>query len=718
MAKKSKSAPLGPVAIPSYVVEYFLLGQTRKGSVERFTQDGGIVIDVWLEFAKDLFRPLRVLLAPNDGVRTVDLGFALHNAVSAYRNILPPEPGFPAQRERLNVSPLENFVAATIYLDELLRVVLPLTRWWNEKNLRALHRTAIKPEADLRARLYRSITIRCGHGDEGGLAQIRQQLSDSDAGAADGPAANEYPSRRIIEAAPIAALIGVFCATMKDRSFIADVPPPAGFGSTSSSAAARGPQQGFLQWVWDSAPEIAEAATDELGRPFDLGIFQHALTVAPADAVAGPEPSPPALIARVFLNREAHLADTEAICTVKADAATRLFEISCRTMTWAIIDAGIDSTHPAFIDRGARPGRPPSRVRATVDFTLIHEIRNFDLTVAPRDNRIAEVLGKLAALPGRQPTPGFEDLAKRNLNAIADQLNMRALPDWSLIEPLIRIDRANGSGLTSSHGTHVAGILGADWRHTRTRPPPGAAPPEEVEEIVLQGICPDINLYDLRVVTAERESTEFGLLAALEYVQYVNLRSVATGPVVHGVNISLSIPHDVRNYGCGATPVCVACDRLALSGVVVVAAAGNRGWNEQEIGFGNFVFCSITDPGNARHVLTVGSTHRANPHTYGVSYFSSRGPTGDGRVKPDLVAPGEKIRGPIRGNADDRLDGTSMAAPYVSGAAAMLMTRNRELIGNALRVKDILCRSATDLGREKYFQGNGLVDVLRALQSI
>ena len=180
---------------------------------------------------------------------------------------------------------------------------------------------------------------------------------------------------------------------------------------------------------------------------------------------------------------------------------------------------------------------------------------------------------------------------------------------------------------------------------------------------------------------------------------------------------SLSIPHDVRNYGCGATPVCVACDRLALSGVVVVAAAGNRGWSEQEIGFGSFVFCSITDPGNARHVITVGSTHRANPHTYGVSYFSSRGPTGDGRIKPDLVAPGEKIRGPIRGNADDRLDGTSMASPYVSGAAAMLMTRNRELIGNALRVKEILCRSATDLGREKYFQGNGLVDVLRALQS-
>ena len=49
------------------------------------------------------------------------------------------------------------------------------------------------------------------------------------------------------------------------------------------------------------------------------------------------------------------------------------------------------------------------------------------------------------------------------------------------------------------------------------------------------------------------------------------------------------------------------------------------------------------DPGNADSVITVGATHRYMPHTYGVSYFSSKGPTGDGRIKPDLVAPGERI---------------------------------------------------------------------------
>lgn len=59
-----------------------------------------------------------------------------------------------------------------------------------------------------------------------------------------------------------------------------------------------------------------------------------------------------------------------------------------------------------------------------------------------------------------------------------------------------------------------------------------------------------------------------------------------------------------------------------------------------------------------------------------------------------------------------------MAAPHVSGAAALLIGRNRELIGQPTRVKDILCRSATDRGREPRFQGAGMVDVLRALQSV
>jgi serine protease AprX len=198
--------------------------------------------------------------------------------------------------------------------------------------------------------------------------------------------------------------------------------------------------------------------------------------------------------------------------------------------------------------------------------------------------------------------------------------------------------------------------------------------------------------------------------------------------VIHGVNLSLSVPHDVANYACGRTPVCEECERVVATGVVVVTAAGNRGFNKMTDPSGggavhggtagDYRYISITDPGNAEGVITVGSTHRQMPHNYGVSYFSSRGPTGDGRTKPDLVAPGERIDSAALNNYFETMDGTSMAAPHVSGAAALIMSRHRELIGQPRRVKEILCRTATDLGREPRFQGAGMVDVLRALQSV
>lgn len=219
------------------------------------------------------------------------------------------------------------------------------------------------------------------------------------------------------------------------------------------------------------------------------------------------------------------------------------------------------------------------------------------------------------------------------------------------------------------------------------------------------------------------EDTEFAVIAALQYIRYVNERHNYI--TIHGANLSLSIPHNVRNFACGRTPVCNECERLVESGVVVVAAAGNHGYQKFETKeglFENYAAFSITDPGNADGVITVGSTHAIWPHTYGVSFFSSRGPTGDGRLKPDLVAPGERIQSTVSdSNSTNEWapeSGTSMAAPHVSGAAAMLLARYEELIGQPRRVKRILCESATDLGRERSFQGHGMLDVLRAFQSI
>ena len=105
-------------------------------------------------------------------------------------------------------------------------------------------------------------------------------------------------------------------------------------------------------------------------------------------------------------------------------------------------------------------------------------------------------------------------------------------------------------------------------------------------------------------------------------------------------------------------------------------------------------------------------------------------------MKPDLVAPGERITscaagrrkteavqsaGPAAAGATAYYvedSGTSMAAPHVSGAAAAFLSIRREYIGKPLEVKRIFCTTATPLGRERYFEGNGLLDLIRAIQSV
>jgi len=139
-----------------------------------------------------------------------------------------------------------------------------------------------------------------------------------------------------------------------------------------------------------------------------------------------------------------------------------------------------------------------------------------------------------------------------------------------------------------------------------------------------------------------------------------------------------------------------------------------------------FNFQSITDPGNAREAITVGSTHRLYPHRWGPSFFSSKGPTGDGRLKPDLLAPGEKITS-CHVNFDDqispprlylRLSGTSQAAAMVSGGLALFLSIHPEFVGRPLEVKEKLLASCTDLKRNAHHQGRGLMDIFRLSQSV
>jgi subtilisin family serine protease len=373
----------------------------------------------------------------------------------------------------------------------------------------------------------------------------------------------------------------------------------------------------------------------------------------------------------------------KSISTVKADAARVSFSAYGDDMVWAVLDSGVEGDHPHF---------------------KLHS--NLDL---------------------KRPLT-HEDFTGSGL-PLADKFG---------------------------HGTHVAGIIAGEMSeassdedeeqeilaYTRQRDENGDITYQRQPLTSISGMAPRCKILSLKVLNDEGVGETSSLIAAIAKIQKINGHGRRL--LVHGVNLSLGYQFDPEWFACGQSPLCVEVDRLVRSGVVVVVAAGNSGYGrvltefygKQPAGLD----MTIDDPGNAEMAITVGATHRDMPHVYGVSYFSSKGPTGDGRVKPDIVAPGEKILSCAAGDAREDIkseimkqmkkpgetvqcdyleeSGTSMATPHVSGVIAAFLSVRREFIGQPERVKEIFLSTATDLKRERYFQGHGLIDLMRAIQSV
>ncbi len=331
------------------LMEQLLFG---TGRARRFTQDSPVLPDVWLEYAKqppddagrragaagqgsrrapaDPLPPVKLLLTPYREVaagevrRTVRERLPVERRTAAWRAFgHAPE---PLPRVVYNLST----VAATLHFEDLVRVVLPMTEWWH--------------------RLTQDWTVD-DIQDKASQRWLAQAIKDPEHQPIR-PGA-EKAGRRLRVRADLLWMIRVVGALTIVR---------------------RG---GRLPRAFTTTEEGVAAATE-------ADWLQ--LVVAVAELVRGVRSEPRAMVYSVSLNREAAPTVSRSTLAIKADAARRLFAISCRDLTWAVIDSGIDARHPAFRARDPKTDKAVSdqpfvdekgdpanctRVVETYDFTQI-----------------------------------------------------------------------------------------------------------------------------------------------------------------------------------------------------------------------------------------------------------------------------------------------------------------------------------------------------------
>jgi serine protease AprX len=226
----------------------------------------------------------------------------------------------------------------------------------------------------------------------------------------------------------------------------------------------------------------------------------------------------------------------------------------------------------------------------------------------------------------------------------------------------------------NGHGTHVAGIIGGNGANRAG---------------LYAGVAPGVNLISLNVINSRGLAYESDTLLAMQWVlenhEDYNIRVV-----------NLSINSTVlQSYH--TSPLSAAAEILWFNGIVVVVAAGNNGIGT---GTGN-----LYPPANDPFVITVGASDEkltGHPGDDEMAVFSAYGTTMDGFSKPDIVAPGRNIisvlapgsfwssRYPTRvlnGGDYFRVSGTSMAAPMVSGAAALLLEKEPDLTPDQVKYR-------------------------------
>ena len=255
------------------------------------------------------------------------------------------------------------------------------------------------------------------------------------------------------------------------------------------------------------------------------------------------------------------------------------------------------------------------------------------------------------------------------------------------------------------HGTHVAGIIGGNGLASGG---------------IYRGVAPGVNLINLRVADKDGMTYESTVLDSLQWVY--NNRDLYN---IRVVNLSLNSTVALSYHN---SPLSAAVETLWFSGIVVVVSSGNNGSTEGPV--------SIYPPANDPFVITVGATE--DKGTPGLSddnlaVFSAYGTTENGILKPDLVAPGRNVIAPLSdkassvytahplhrvGNDYFRMSGTSMSAPVVSGAVALLLQDEPGLTPDQVKYRLMATANQEWPGYNSLKAGSGYLDVQAAVNGL
>ncbi|MBI2169779.1 MAG: S8 family serine peptidase [Actinobacteria bacterium] len=219
----------------------------------------------------------------------------------------------------------------------------------------------------------------------------------------------------------------------------------------------------------------------------------------------------------------------------------------------------------------------------------------------------------------------------------------------------------------NGHGTHVSSIAAGEGQLSSAA----------------VGVAPGAALVGVKVLSGSGSGSTCDVDAGIQWV----INNKAT----YGIEvINLSLGNTWNGDGTDSTSQMV--DLAVANGITVVVAAGNTGPASNTVG----------EPGVARDAITVGAmtdprdVDGGDPLGFSLADFSSRGPTSDGRVKPDLAAAGVDIYAAKPGDSYRVLSGTSMASPFVAGVTALMLDANPSL--TPAQVKSTLTGTAVDWG--------------------